>query len=463
MALGTPDDNAFTDAGTLLARFARQETTPTTVLREQEARLAALEPVLRCYITHDLAGSTAAARAADQAWREGRPRPLLGLTLGVKDLYDVAGLPTTGGSAAYGQEPAQADATVVARLREAGVVITGKTNTEELAFGVITEPTRNPYDPSRIPGGSSGGSAAALAAGLIHLAIGTDTAGSIRIPSALCGVVGLKPSTGLTSRSGVMPLSDTLDFAGPMARTVADVRLMLDVMAGYDPDDPLSLPALPPAPPRLDGLGIPWAWLEGEIDQDTRRLFAHSVELLERLGLRPQSLDWPRPEEFMALQGRIRAPETYLTHRDAISDRPGRFGPGLVERIAAGRDTQAVDYVQAMRERQGVRRELERDLEQRGIGFVALPTTPIPAPPAGVPKVQLPSGQGLTVREALIRYTAPFNVTGWPALSLPMGLGGDGLPRGLQLAGRIYDDYALLDLAERLSGLLPPLPRPRNL
>ncbi len=460
MALGMQDGDAFTDARTLLGRFARRETTPSAVLEEQDGRLAALEPVLRCYITHDRPGAEAAARGADEAWRQGRGKPLLGLTLGVKDLYDVAGLPTTGGSAAYGQEPARSDATAVRRLREAGAVITGKLNTEELAFGVITEPTRNPYDTSRIPGGSSGGSAAALAAGLIHLSIGTDTAGSIRIPSALCGVCGLKPSQGLVPRAGVMPLSDTLDFAGPMARDVATVRLLLEVMAGPDPDDPLSLPAVPTPPDPLDGLGVPWQWLEGEVDQDTLELFRQALDQLGKLGLSAQSLDWPPPEEFAGLQGRIRAPETYLTHRDAVAGRPERFGPGLVARIVAGRDTSAVDYVQAQRERHHLRRQLELDLEGRGIGFVALPTTPLPAPLAGRPRVNLASGADLTVREALIRYTAPFNVTGWPALSLPMGLGRDGLPRGLQLVGRSYDDWRLLNIAESLSRLLPRLPHP---
>ncbi len=462
MAAEPSDDDAFCDACTLLGRFARHETSPSAVLAVQERRLAARESALRCYITYDAQGAQAAASSADDAWQADRPKPLLGLTLGVKDLYDVAGLPTTGGSAAYGQEPAVADATVIRRLRDAGAVITGKLNTEELAFGVISAPTRNPYNASRIPGGSSGGSAAALAAGLIQLSVGTDTAGSIRIPAALCGVVGYKPSQGIVPRTGVMPLSDSLDHACPMARTVADVRLLLDVIAGPDPDDPLSLPSIPPAPEPLTGVGVPWAWLRDEVDQGTLDLFLHALALLEQQGLRQEDLDWPPPEEFISLQGSIRAPETYLTHRDAIAERPEKFGPGLVARIAAGRDSSAVDYVAALRERHRLRRELEQDLERRGVGFLALPTTPLPAPPVGDTHVELRSGLHLTVREALIRYTAPFNVTGWPAISLPLGLGRDGLPRGLQLVGRLYDDQRLLDVAERLSGLLPPLPRPSD-
>lgn len=462
MAREISSDDAFSDAGTLLGRYARGETTPSAVLEEQERRLAALEPDLHCYITHDAAGARQAARAADEGWRQGRDGALLGLTLGIKDLYDVEGLPTTGGSAAYGHEPATADATVVHRLRLAGTVITGKLNTEELAFGVISAPTRNPYDLAHIPGGSSGGSAAALAAGLIHLSIGTDTAGSIRIPAALCGVVGFKPSQGVVPRTGIMPLSDSLDHAGPMARDVASVRRLFAVMAGPDADDPVSLPALPAPPVPLDGLGVPWAWFQDELDPDTLGLFGQGLSLLAAMGLREQGLAWPPPEEFAALQARIRAPETYLTHRDAVRERPERFGPGLVERIVAGRATEGVDYVLAQRERHHLRRALERDLERRGIGLLALPTTPLAAPRVGETGVSLRNGREMSVRDALIRYTAPFNVTGWPALSLPLGLGRDGLPRGLQLIARTFDDLRLLDIAEELGRRLPALPHPRE-
>jgi len=460
MALDVASDDAFSDARTLLGRFARLDTSPSTVLEEQERRLAALEPRLRCYITHDAEGARAAALAADAAWREGRPRALLGLTLGVKDLYDVQGLPTTGGSGAYGEEPAQEDAVVVRRLRRAGAVITGKLNTEELAFGVISDPTRNPYDTSRIPGGSSGGSAAALAAGLVHLSIGTDTAGSIRIPAALCGVVGFKPSQGIVPRTGIMPLSYSLDHAGPMARDIPSARLLFSVMSGPDADDPLALPAVPDPPGPAGGLGVPWAWLQEELDPDSLELFDQALAHLAAMGLRPQGLDWPPPEEFAGLQGRIRAPETYLVHRDAVALRPERFGPGLVGRIVAGKAAEGVDYVLAQRERHQLKRSLERDLERRGVGLVALPTTPIPAPSVGQSRTALRNGTEMSVRDALIRYTAPFNVTGWPALSLPLGLGRDGLPRGLQLVGRPYDDQRLLDTAEELERRLPALPRP---
>ncbi len=460
MAHDISSDDAFSDARTLLDRFARLDTTPSRVLAEEERRLAALEPRLRCYITHDAEGARAAALAADAAWRQGAPGELLGLTLGVKDLYDVRGLPTTGGSAAYGQEPAREDAVVVHRLRQAGAVITGKLNTEELAFGVISDPTRNPYDLSRIPGGSSGGSAAALAAGLVHLSIGTDTAGSIRIPAALSGVVGFKPSQGVVPRTGIMPLSYSLDHAGPMARDVAGVRLVFSVMSGPDADDPLSLPALPAPPVPVDGLGVPWAWFQEELDPDGLELFLQALAHLSAMGLREQSLDWPPPEDFASLQGRIRAPETYLVHRDAVAERPERFGPGLVGRIVAGRAAEGVDYVLARRDAHRLRRELERDLEGRGVGLVALPTTPIPAPRVGQARAALRNGVEISVRDALIRYTAPFNVTGWPALSLPLGLGRDGLPRGLQLVGRLYDDQRLLDVAEELQRRLPALPRP---
>ncbi len=453
-------DDCFADAPTLLDRFARQTTTPSEVLKAQEQRLARLEPSLRCYITYDPEGARAAARRADEAWRRGDGRALLGLSVGVKDLYDVRGLPTTGGSRAYGQEPAVEDASVVGRMRQAGAVITGKLNTEELAFGVISAPTQNPYKPGHISGGSSGGSAAALAAGLVQLSVGTDTAGSIRIPAALCGVVGLKPSQGLVPRKGVMPLSDTLDHAGPMARDVASLRLLFDVVAGPDRDDPLSLPATPPAPPAWDSLGVPWSWFADELDPAGMELFRTALGHLAAMGHEAEGLDWPAPEEFAGLQARIRAPETYVTHRDAVRDRPERFGPGIVRRIVAGRDSLGSDYVAAQRERVRLTRALERDLEGRRIGLVALPTTPVPAPAAGHTHVRLQTGREPTVRDALIRYTAPFNVTGWPALSLPLGLGRDGLPRAIQLVAQPFDDLRLMAVAAELARRLPPMQRP---
>ncbi|MDA8343877.1 MAG: amidase [Thermaerobacter sp.] len=459
MALDTREC-ALASVPELLVRFSAKDWTPEDLLAAQLDRADRWEPSLRAYLQRDDTRAAAAAALARDAWRTGAAPPLCGVSVGVKDLFDVAGLRTTGGSQAYGDAPAHRDAQAVALARAAGAIPTGKLNTEELAFGVISAPTRNPFDLARIPGGSSGGNAAALAAGMVSLAIGSDTAGSIRIPAALCGVVGLKPTAGRVSRQGAMPLSYTLDHAGPMARDVASVEALFQILAAYDPEDPLSLPALPAPAPQTRRLGVPRAWIEETAAPDVRERFQDALALLGRLGYAAVDVDWPEPEEFIGLQMRIRGPETLHVHEAALQDRPGRFGPGLVERIRRGAAGSARDYVDAQAARHALTRRLERAMEEGGLDGLCLPTTPGPAPGASQDTMVLRDGRERTVREALILYTAPFNVTGWPAISLPMGLDGDGLPLGLQLVGRRYEDERLLARALQLEAILPRIPYP---
>ncbi len=449
-------DLALAPARTVLDLLRSGAVRAADLFAAQDARRARWEPQLRAYIT--LAQDAAeVARRVDAGEIGGR---LAGLTLGVKDLYDVAGLPTTGGSRAYGYEPARRDAHAVALLLAQGAVVTGKLNTEELAFGIITAPTRNPFDLARIPGGSSGGSAAALAAGMVTLALGSDTAASIRLPAALCGVVGLKPTAGVIGRGGIMPLSTTLDHAGPMARDVATAALLFEELAGYDPDDPQSLPALPPESPETHRLGVPWSWFQTEAHPDVLAAFRDAVAQAEALGYTVVEVDLPPHREFSRLQAAIRGPETYHIHREAVANRPERFGEGLVARIVRGRGTLAEDYVALLEERWALTRRLERRLADQEVDGLLLPTAPVTAPFSGQSEVQLGDGAGAEVRDALIRYTGPFNVTGWPAVNIPMGQDRDGLPIGLQIVGRRFEDHRLLRRAGELETRLPALPRP---
>ncbi len=451
---------SLASAAELQRLFRIGAASPTDLLAAQIARADRWEPSLRAYLQRDDQGARSAADAAGAALAGGMPPPLCGVTLGVKDLFDVAGLRTTGGSRAYGDHPADSDAHVISRVREAGAVITGKLNTEELAFGVISAPTRNPFDLSRIPGGSSGGNAAALAAGMATLAIGSDTGGSIRIPAALCGVVGLKPTAGRVSRRGAMPLSYTLDHVGPMARDSACAAALFQAIAGYDPDDDLSLPAIPDPLPETRRLAVPRGWLQNIGSPDVQERFADACTALERCGYALVDVDWPAPAEFMALQIRIRGPETLHVHEDALSQRRELFGPGRVERIVAGGRISARDHVAAQRARWLLTRRLEREMEAAGLDGVALPTAPVAAPFAGQDEIVLADAVPRTVREALLLLTAPFNITGWPALSLPMGLDRDGLPLGLQLVGRRFEDERLLSRAQELAGELPKVSYP---
>ncbi len=452
----TERELALAPAQTVLELLRTRTVRAEALFAAQDARRQRWEPHLRAYLNLSPSAGQE-ARRVDAGEVRGR---LAGVTLGVKDLYDVAGLPTTGGSKAYGSEPASKDAHAVALLRAQGAIVTGKLNTEELAFGIITAPTRNPFDLERIPGGSSGGSAAALAAGMVTLALGSDTAASIRLPAALCGVVGFKPSAGVVSRSGVMPLSTTLDHAGPMARDVASVALLFEELAGYDPDDPQSLPALPPEGEETRRLGVPWSWIETEAARDVLEALRGALGTAEALGYSLVPVDLPPHREFSRLQVKIRGPETFYIHRNAIADRPERFGEGLVERILRGRGTLAEDYVAALEERWALTRRLERDLAAQGVDGLLLPTAPVTAPRSGALEVTLGDGQNAEVRDALIRYTAPFNITGWPAVSIPMGLDRDGLPIGLQIVGRRFEDRRLLRRAAEMESALPAMPWP---
>lgn len=451
---------ALADARSLAERFALGSASPREVLEAQLSRVERLDPLVRAWIAVDAPGARSAADAAALRADLGARGSVAGLTVGVKDLFDVRGLATTGGSRAYGESPAGEDAAVVARLRRAGAVLVGKLNTEELAFGVITAPTRNPWRPECIPGGSSGGPAAALAAGMVTLALGTDTGGSIRVPAALCGVVGLKPTFGRVSLRGVMPLSYSYDHAGPMARDVESVRVLFAAIDGPDPDDAGSLPALPEPGPEHRRLAVPWSWFAGEAAPDVLAVFRGALDALEGLGFTLVAVDWPSPDVFMSLQVAIRGPETYLIHAAAIAERKERFGPGLVERILAGRDATAVAYVAAQRERHRLTRSLERAMADSAVDGAVLPTTPVTAPRVGAVDVRLGDGRRVSVRDALLRYTAPFNVTGWPALSLPAGLDGGGLPVGVQLVGRRFEDERLLERARALAAALPAVAYP---
>jgi len=421
------------------------------------ARIQALEPELNAYITVVAEEALAEARRCDAEMAAGRDRgPLHGIPLAVKDLYDTAGVRTTAGSRILGDRVPQEDAVTVARLRAAGAVMVGKTNLNEFACGVTTTnahygDTRNPWDLSRSPGGSSGGSAAALAAGLCTLALGTDTGGSIRIPAALCGVVGLKPTYGRLSCRGIMPLSWEQDHAGPMARTVWDVAAMLAAMAGWDPADPASRRA--PVPDYLAALDAGLDCLRVGVDRDfalqcvgseVRAAFEAALEVLAGLGARVLEVHVPRLVEGLAAGLVIWGAEAAAVHAEWLRTRPEDYDPLVRSRLEKGLALAGTEVASAQRQRRLLQRDLQLLFEK--VDLLATPTCALEAPPRGARSVVV-DGDEVEVLPALTRFSRVFNLVGLPAISVPCGFTAGGLPLGLQLVGAELDDARVLQAA----------------
>lgn len=412
-------------------------------------RIRRLDDKLHAFVAIDEAGARQAAEAADRTLRAGRRLgPLHGIPIALKDLLDVEGQVTTGGSMFWRDRVSKVTATVVHRLAGAGMIALGKTHMVEFAFGAWgTNRTMgtpwNPWDlrTPRTPGGSSSGSGVAVAAGLAPAAIGSDTGGSVRIPAGLCGIVGLKTTVGRVSNHGVLMLSETLDTLGPMTRDVEDAALLFAAMHGPDPADIKTL-THPPVDVR-HGLkagvrGLRLAVLPeedlGEIDEDVRRAFATATDVFRDLGARIDTLELPAPYASLAdLTGKVIAAEGYELHRGWIDRDDLPFDTDVRARLRAGKSIVAADYVRVRAERRRLRRIVDQLLSD--FDALLLPTTPLPAIPlAAVDQSQAP----------MSRLTRPGNLLDLCALAVPCGFSRDGLPLSLQIAGRGYDEARIL-------------------
>jgi aspartyl-tRNA(Asn)/glutamyl-tRNA(Gln) amidotransferase subunit A len=419
----------------LAQRLRDGELSPVEAVSAALDRIRALDGELNAFISVRWEESL---REAEAVGRERERGPLWGVPIAVKDVLDVAGSVTSAGSRILADNVAEADAEAVARLRRAGAVIVGKTNTHEFAYGPTTTSAHfgracNPWSLERVCGGSSGGSGGAVAAGLVPAALGTDTAGSIRIPSAFCGVTGLRPSTGLVPTRGMVPLSWSVDTVGPMARTAEDCALLLEVLAPRREQ---------PEPNGELSVGVVEELFEGAIDPGVAAAAREGVDALREAGVRTASVELPHLERAPVVQQALQFPEATSIHLEWLRTRLGDYGVDVRGRLLAGLFVPATAYVTALRARAVI-----------AAGFLAAaqpfdclvaPTLPSVAPVHGAAD---PLEENL-FRQGLLRCTAPWSLVGWPVVSVPCGFAG-GLPVGLSLIGRRFRDLDALRVADR--------------
>ncbi len=447
------------------AQALRKRTVSSAELTETALRrIRDLNPKLNAFITVVEDSARAQARIADAELSRGAERgPLHGIPVAVKDVFETRGVRTTCGSALFKDNVPARDAAVVEKLATAGAVLIGKTGMHELAYGVTSNnphfgTIRNPRDPDRIPGGSSGGSGAAVAAEMVFMAMGSDTGGSIRIPAAFCGTVGLKPTTGRVSRYGVMPLDFSLDHMGPLTRSARDAAITLEAIAGFDARDDTSSREpvdhyLPPKDCSIRGVrvGLPQNFYFDRLDPDVDAAVRRMAATAESLGAHVIPVQVPDIAALNAV-GRVillaeasALMEKHLAHRD-------QFGSDVLALLDQGRLLSATDYINAQR----LRRMMQRDFAQlwQRVDCLFTPTTPMPAPRIGQTVVQF-GDQTEDVRLATTRLVRGINVLGLPALSMPCGRDHRSLPFGLQIVGRPFDEALILRVAAALEPAIP--------
>lgn len=450
---GQESDLTYKSLAELAPLLARGELSPLDLVQASLDRISKLDSSLNAFLDvwEEESLSTASIAEKDIA-AGGYLGPLHGIPIGLKDLIDVEGTPTTGGSKVQAENIASSDATVTTKLKAAGAILIGKLNLVEFAFGTTgvnptTGDVKNPWDKTRITAGSSSGSGAAVASGMIPAALGTDTGGSVRMPAALCGIAGLKPTYGRVSRAGVLDLSWSMDHVGPMARTTEDCALMMSVLSGHDPRDAASSLNLVPdftseIARGLGGLkiGIPSHYFFDEfVDSEVLASVRSAINLIEANGAEIIELSMPWVGKGRAINFGIILPEAVSIHEKMISEHSDLYTPGVRSRIQSGFNVAAIDYVRAQRARQWFNHQMAESMSN--VDVLITPTVPIQAPTI-VDCTPSPGNPG--AGSELAMFTGVFDVTGQPSHSVPCGFTSDGTPIGMMITGHPFDEPMVL-------------------
>ncbi len=451
----------------------KKEVSPVELAQASFARIDALNPKLNAFVTLAEADALNAAREAEAEIAKGVYRGKLhGIPIGHKDLFLTKGVRTTAGSELHSDLTPDYNAFSVDCYQEAGAIVLGKTNTHEFAYGPTGEvslfgPVKNPWNTDHISGGSSSGSGAAVSAGLCFAATGSDTGGSIRIPSACCGVVGLKPTYGLVSRQGVFPLCWSMDTVGPLARTVEDAALMLQPIARHDPNDGASANRAPAdylsdlkAGVRGLRIGVPRAYFYDRAQKEIRDCVLKAVDELENLGARVSEVEIPYIENAAGAALAIYLAEATAYHEEDITQNPSKYSDQVLGFLELGNFLLAKDYLHAQRYRTLLGQSFQNAFESFDV--LITPSVPIAAPRLGQETIDI-NGEEDGVFGALLRNTEPFNLTGLPCLVMPCGLSNEGLPISMQITGNAFAETTVLRVGQTYEdaagtrALRPPL------
>ena len=436
------------------AKIQAREVSPVEVTQACLDRAAETEPKLNAFSQVMGESALAEARAAETEITAGNwMGELHGVPVGIKELYDIAGVPTTSSSKVRENWVASSDSASVAQLREAGAVILGKTHTHEFAYGIVTPTTRNPWDNERMPGGSSGGSGSSVAAGSTYMSMGSDTGGSIRIPAAVCGTVGLKPTFGRCSRAGVTSLSWSLDHVGPLTRTVADAAVCLNTLAGYDPRDPGSVDVPTEDYTAALGkdvkgirIGVPKNYYFSPVDAEVEAGVRAAIDLLEGEGAVISEVEIPYADQIMSVEFALCLPEASEYHRTMLRTNPGLYTEDVRVFLEAGELVPATRYIQALRVRQLMQRAWAQMFD--GIDVLIAPAVASPATKVGQETIDWGGGVEEPVTPAFVRLSAPANVTGLPSIATPCGFTEGGLPLSFQAIARPFGEAMSIRLCD---------------
>jgi aspartyl-tRNA(Asn)/glutamyl-tRNA(Gln) amidotransferase subunit A len=465
-----PNESEFLGIDQVTRLIAERKLSVTELVKHQIERIKKLNPKLNAFITITPEIAFEKALQCEQQIREHRPiGPLHGVPISVKDIIFVRNVLCTAGSKIFASNISQYDATSVAKARQNGAVIVGKNNLHEFASGVTNlnpffGAAKNPWDTNRMTGGSSGGSAVAVSAGMVFGAIGTDTSGSVRIPASLCGVVGLKPTFGRISRYGVIPLSKTLDHVGLLARSTLDVAMMMNALSGFDPEDSGSVDRPPEdfaskAIQQLPNvtLGVPNSYFLDVLDDEVRKCFRDFLQSVGNFAIFVKDIEISNIERIHNVWAAIRFAEAAAFHRDWLRTKSNEYGEDVLRMLNRGRQFSAVEYIAAIEAKPIMEQSFLTAL--RNVDAMIVPTTPIVAPPIEAKSVNI-DGMNYDIYSILSRLTLPFNVVGLPALTIPIGLSRDSMPIGAQIVGRPFEESLIFRLGHhfetKLGRFRPP-------